>query len=67
MNYYIVAHNSISPEASCLVYVFVSLAGYEILAFEKHCLHYHKISTESQLIMADIMRMRRLLMLITSV
>ena len=26
------------------------LAGYEILAFEKPCLHYHKISTESQLI-----------------
>ena len=46
---------SISPEAtSCLVYVFVSLArwlaGYEILAFEKPCLHYHKISTEFQLI-----------------
>ena len=42
--------NSISPEASCLVYVSVSLAGYEILAFEKPCLHYHKISTECQLI-----------------
>ena len=26
------------------------LAGYEILAFEKPCLHYHKISTESQLL-----------------
>ena len=24
-----------------------SVAGYEILAFEKHCLHYNKISTES--------------------
>ena len=40
--------------ASFLVYVFVSLArclaGYEILAFEKPCLHYHIISTESRLI-----------------
>ena len=25
------------------------LTGYEILAFEKPCLHYHKISTESPL------------------
>ena len=36
---------SISPEASCLVYVFVSLAYWlavKILAFEKPCLHYHK-------------------------
>ena len=24
------------------------VAGYEILAFEKPCLHYHKISTECQ-------------------
>ena len=38
--------------ASCIVYVFVSLshwlADYEILAFEKPCFHYQKISTESR-------------------
>ena len=76
------------------------LAGYEIFAFEKPCLHDHKISTEfkpiytrskwkrtnrrhstiygifyrkirtkigTKFIMGDIMRMRRLIMLITSV
>ena len=78
-------------------YVSPWLAGYEILAFEKPCLHYHKISTESQQftqgvngnepienmqlymgysleklelrlgLKADIMRMHRLLMLITCV
>ena len=48
--------------ASCLVSVFVSLArclsgslsrwvaGYEILAFEKPCLHDQKLSTDSRLI-----------------
>ena len=43
---------SISLEWVVVVYVFVSLAdwltGYEILAFEKPCLHYQKISTESR-------------------
>ena len=53
---YVLLNISISPEASCLVYVFVSLSrwltGYEILAFEKPSLHYHKISTESLFIYA---------------
>ena len=40
----------IQSHKSELFGIHLCLAGYEILAFEKPCLHYQKISTESRLI-----------------
>ena len=42
--------NSLFNLASELFDIHMCLPGYEILAFEKPCLHYHKISSEARLI-----------------